>query len=197
MTGCPSLGGVAAASEEDAVGDVPRSGRPPRTTALAELPSASIASAPGRARGVSVDAPLTAGPAKPAAVRDPALFFTGNSVDQSWSAQVCKIGMKMLFSCEASKRRAATWVGPEWSRARASDLSVMTLLSHPREAIFLGRKVFRTPVVSTRNAHTVWRIVSAVPSWLAAVPSGGMEPMSERCGDSQHGQNRERSANMR
>jgi len=73
----------------------------------------------------------------------------------------------------------------------------MTLLSHPREAILLARKVFRTPVVSTRKAHTVKRIALALPSWLAAVPSGGTEPMSERCGDSQHGQNRERSANMR
>ena len=155
MTCCPTRGGVAAASEEEAGVDVPSSGRPPRTTALPELPSDSIASAPGRARGVSVDAPLTAGPAKPAVVRDAAPFCTGKSVDQSWSAQVCKIGMKMFFSCEASKRRAATWVGTEWSRARASDLIVMTLLSHPSEAILLARKVFRTPVVSTRKAHTV------------------------------------------
>ena len=88
-------------------------------------------------------------------------------------------------------------MGTEWSRARASDLRVTTLLSHPRLRILFAGKVLRTPLVSTRKAHTVKRIALAVPSWFAAVPSGGTEPVSERNGDSQHGQNRERNANIR
>lgn len=172
-------------------------GSPPSAPLAVDSPSISTESAPGKGRGATEDASTAAGPNRPAVLRDVAPLFTANRVDQSCSAHERKMGRKMFFSCTASNRRAAILVGTEWSRARASDFSVMTLLSHPREPILSAGNVARTALVSTRAAQTVNRIALAVPSWFAAVPRGGTEPASERSGDSQHGHHRERKASIR